>query len=255
MRLAIFVIMASLSTLLILAEAFGFLPQSWSRWLNRNRLSQTVSILRELGFKQDNAGVDNGRGQSLRIKHRLDDFTIKKEVAVGMVDDKIFPEYIDLQGACTEQRQAAFFVRALAAKARSVDRLYDKAGIFTFDFVAAPITGSPILAYEFSQIVGKPLFLHRQAEKFKSSDGAEIHATFDLSVRAPAAGARFVIVDDSTTGGNKVLSLLRDLENFGYKVEDCLIVFEPKGKDARDKLRAVGVQLHTVVEGPEAINV
>ena len=185
----------------------------------------------------------------------LDDVTIKKEVAVGMVDDKIFPEYIDLQGASTEQRQAAFFARALAAKARSVDRLYDKAGIFTFDFVAAPITGSPILAYEFSQIVGKPLFLHRQAEKFKSSAGAEIRATFDLSVRAPAAGARCLIVDDSTTGGNKVLSLLRDLKKFGYMAEDCLIVFEPKGKDARDKLSAVGVQLHTVVEGPKAINV
>jgi hypothetical protein len=49
---AISVLLAA-SAILVVAEALGFLPIRVSRWLNKNRLAQTIDILGKMGLDID----------------------------------------------------------------------------------------------------------------------------------------------------------------------------------------------------------
>ena len=114
------------------------------------------------------------------------------------------------------------------------------------DFIVTPKGGSPILGYEFSKLLEKPLLLHEIEERFLCEEN-DMRKNFDCS-KKPPKGSRALIVDDSTTGGRMVISAIKDLKKYGYDVTECLVVFEPQAKDARRKLASEGVNLISIVK-------
>ena len=55
-------------------------------------------------------------------------------------------------------------------------------------------------------------------------------------------------MDDSTTGGTLLCDTVKDLRKYGYHVNTCLVVFEVRAKDARDRLQKENVQLVSIVD-------
>ena len=149
-------------------------------------------------------------------------------------------------GASTVPGTAEFFAAMLAQHWRTLAGT--KAREPNFDFVVTPKTCSPILGYEFAKLVNRPLLLHNEKEKFRLS-GANLAAVLDFRER-PLDGTRAIVVDDSTTGGDKVLRAVEDIRKHGFQVSDCLVVFEPMVKDARGRLEEQNVTLHSIVTLP-----
>jgi adenine/guanine phosphoribosyltransferase-like PRPP-binding protein len=260
--LNLIIVLTGLSTILVLMDALGFLPYRWARWLNKNRLSFSISLLKELGIKVENAKptLDHfpGKNYAEEARKKIEKFSIDGPISVGKIERAKFDKYIDLSGATTDESEAVLFARFLATHLKKKEILYSSLfDEMKFDAVACPKTGSPFLAYEFAKMVGKPLFVHSAERKFDDakSASAEMRACFDAPFVSLPDKAKFLIVDDSSTGGRKALALIQALRRFEYVIEDCLVVFEPLGKGARKKLEQVGVRLHTVIEGngPKAV--
>ena len=57
-----------------------------------------------------------------------------------------------------------------------------------------------------------------------------------------------LIVDDSATGGRKILEAINDLRANNYIVTDCLLLFEPTIKNVSQMLNDHGVQVHSIVK-------
>ena len=119
-------------------------------------------------------------------------------------------------------------------------------GNYKIDFVVTPKQGSPILGYEFAKLIEKPFVLHEEIERFKGMDN-DMRAVFDCHA-VPKKGAVALIVDDSTTGGTMVCNTVRHLRKYGYKVYNCLVVFEPKNKRGRERLAAEQIGLLSIIE-------
>lgn len=257
----------SISTVLLLAEAVGFLPDKVSRWLNRNRLSQTIVVLKEFGididkhkrcaisadipiYYDDRADLEKGLIEELR---RL---CITENVTVGKTETVYTKFFIDLMGASTNPEIAKLFARYLSTYWKRVVKDKGVVQIPDFDFVVTPKMGSPILGYEFSQIIQKPFVLHVFEDKFQTQvDNPQRKFDFGKHVlHLPEKGSKALLVDDSATGGRKMIDAIEDLRKYGYNVSDCLIVFEPTIKNVRERLRNRGVILHSIIQIGDNIN-
>lgn len=247
-------VLVGFSAILVVAEALGFLPEWASRQLARKRLPQTLGVLREMGLdieavKRRNIAasmVEHTPSGDLapRVKEALRSVTLKKAVQVGDTERVRAEQYIDLMGATTNPDTARIFARHLESFLR---RCILEQGVDPqFDFVVTPKAGSPILGYEFARHLRCPFAMHNRPTKFLAEPD-EFSAHFDCAV-LPQKGSRALIVDDSSTGGDKVLSLIDDLHKFGYEARDCLIVFEPTLKDARRKILGKNVRLHSIAK-------
>jgi hypothetical protein len=114
-------LLLALSALLLVAEAVGLLPDRVSRWLNRKRLAQTISVLRELGLDIDRVKrghiamelVEHFQPASLpeRVKTNLESLTFKKTVGVGSTEVVQAHQYIDLMGGTNNPAVATMFSR------------------------------------------------------------------------------------------------------------------------------------------------
>src|ERR1700751_448945 len=112
-NIALFVISALLavSGLLVVAEALGFLPRRISLWLNRNRLAQTMALLREMGLDVDRLRRRNASmfvtehfqisELSGRVQKALEPLTLKRPVGIGGTEIVQAKRYIDLMGGTT----------------------------------------------------------------------------------------------------------------------------------------------------------
>lgn len=249
-----------LSGTLLVAEAVGFLPNTVSRWLARNRLAQTIEILKGFGIDVDDyrkrnraAELDQTPGataqqrvQKLLAKHKL-----KGPISVGRTVRLETDEYYDLMGASCDPSVARALARDLTAQMRAI--LEERSTTFEdrFSFVAAPKAGAPLLGAAFAQQMRLPLVLHVSEPKF-SGAVEPFRARFDCAA-VPAKGSRALIVDDSSTGGGKVIDLIEDLRSLGYDVQDVLVVFEPQlkaedGSAAAQRLAPLNVRLHSIVK-------
>jgi orotate phosphoribosyltransferase len=249
-------ILVGLSGILVVAEALGFLPEWASRRLNRNRLAQTIDVLSEMGLDIDRLRRRNASmlvvehfqtGEfPMRVQKALEPLTLKKAVGIGAIDVVQAKRYIDLMGGTTNPATAMMFARYLVKFWRDC-LLDDEIDIdANIQFVVTPKAGSPILGYEFAKYLDLPFALHNGQKKFLVNPD-EFRAHFDC-ISLPQEHGRGLIVDDSSTGGEKVLALIDDLRRFGYDALDCLIVFEPELKAARQKIRDKGVRLHSIIK-------
>lgn len=255
---SIVLLLLGLSGLLFVAEALGFLPDCITRWMNRNRLSQTITILEAFGVDVDGVRRRNRAAKldqtpsatiATRVQATLDRHKIKGPVAIGRTVRMNGNDFIDLMGASCNPAVARAVARDLTAHWRSVITDPSSNAEDNFDFVVTPKDGSPLLGAAFAELMGKPFVLHAGEPKFDGAD--RFRALFDCDAQ-PAADTRALIVDDSSTGGGKAIRLVQDLRDCGYKVDDFLVAFEPKlkaesGANAAERLKPQGVRLHAIV--------
>ncbi|MEC9038604.1 MAG: hypothetical protein VX787_03600 [Pseudomonadota bacterium] len=249
----------SISTVASVLIWTGFMPARVTRYLAKNRLSETVVVLKEFG-------IDVERYKKLNLSRSIPNYvdannverslarileacTINKSVYVGKTDQVEVDHYIDAMSLSTDSSDSVQLARILASFWRKrLEEEDSSIRIADFDYVVTPKEGSPILGYEFAKIIGKPLILHCGSEKkFEAeSDDLEFKSTFDAKV-APEAGAKAILVDDSTTGGRKVRQAIDDLRRNHIVVHDCLVLFEPTVKNVRKRVEEMDVSLHAVI--------
>lgn len=246
--LNIIVIITSISGVILVIESTGFLPYKFTKWLTRNKIDTTIEVLKDLGFdiKENKEKVHKclyDEKNIKRIEEKLDKCKINKQVEIGKsTSGHFFSNYIDLMGACCNERTAQDFARELHTYSKNLN--------LNYDFIVTSKLGTPILAYEFSKLVNKPLVLHSEEEKFRLKNGKtdEPKAKFDFGILKPRDLKKALIVDDSTTGGRKILNIISDLRQYKYEVTDCLVLFVPIGKDVEKRLKDRNVNLHKITE-------
>lgn len=253
---ACILILLGISTLIQVCDMCGFLP-GWIRKKFRiNKSQDTLEVLKEFGidankYKRKNAIVGIPRDYDYKniencIETKLKELIIDKEVSVGMVRKTELNYYIDLIGHTCNEECAQAYARILTSYWAETVEKTQAVKTPIIDFIVTPKGGSPILGYEFSKLMQMPFVLHEERARF-DSEKDDMRKWFDCS-EIPPKGARALIVDDSTTGGRMVLSVINDLRKYGYEVSECLVVFEPQNKDARKKLSDQEVNLISIVK-------
>jgi len=170
---------------------------------------------------------------------------INGKVSVGRNRKTKLDYYIDLMGHTCSEEYAVAYAKILSTYWANCIKNTQLINNPIIDFIVTPKSGSPILGYEFSKLLKKPLVLHEDEGRFDTAR-KDMRRWFDCA-DVPPEGSRALIVDDSTTGGRMVISVINHLREYGYVVEYCLVVFEPKNKDARQKLNDLGVNLISIV--------
>jgi orotate phosphoribosyltransferase len=250
----------SLAGVVAVLDYVGFLPAVIARWIARNRLESTLQALKRLGVRlswdEDSRGVGliertlatvgvKQPAYKVHLQQMLEDDTYKGEFDVGKTRMFSGSTFIDVMGSSTNEEKARRYARILKTHAANVQ-------LTPYDFVATPKEGSPILGYEFSRLVDKPLVLGAVEKVRDAGQGAiQEHAYLDFPKSLSLSGKTALLVDDSSTGGSKMLHLAEALAAAGATVTDALILFEPQGKGARERLRSRNIQLHSIVDGPE----
>lgn len=240
-------------------DAAGLLPPWLARWIARNRFGETLKALERLNVR---TRWDDERQSILNLlMSRLEtpsylgvlQTMLAKETYTGEIqigEGRLFTSqgFIDVIGATTRQTAAQQYAQIL-----NTFRL--EKGIVDFDLVACPKSGSPILGYEFSRLTEKQLILGKPpGTSAKIKDPYNIlgaHIELDFPRDVSLQGKRILLVDDSTTGGSKMLSLVKSLRAAGATVHLALVLFEPQGKDARKSLEKEEVRLFSVMSGPK----
>jgi orotate phosphoribosyltransferase len=248
------------ATVFQIAELVGLLPPQMSNWINRNRLRETMRLLKEFGVDIDTtkranrvARLENIASDSLaaRVTARLDSTKIGHPVEVGSRLSVPGDHYFDLMGATSDLRKAEIYARDLSALWRSIAGVGGPVANGDIDFIVTPKTGSPLLGACLADLLEKPLLLHNPEEKFRSHPD-DPRSLFDFSEQ-PLPGSRGLLVDDSSTGGGKALRLIDDLRACGWQVSDFIVVFEPQLKtgtkdNASARLAPKGVTLHSIIK-------
>lgn len=250
-----------LATVFFVFDSVGFLPRRIQRYVYRNRSAQTIDVLKGLGFEVEKVKRENRASKIIerRSADNLEDaakrltgpITIRKQLRVGRIDAVETTSFIDLMGATCKPENAIQAAQLLSSHWRNLIGAAGAQEIPDFDFVVAPKAGSPLIAYEFAKLHQKPLLLHNEQPKFQSDD-VDFAALFDAAYK-PKAGARALMVDDSTTGGRKAVDTIQHLRDAGFTVSDFLVVFEPLtkkaiGRNAAARLSAVDVRLHSIIK-------
>ncbi|MDS1311494.1 phosphoribosyltransferase [Marinobacter xiaoshiensis] len=252
-------VVLSISTFSSVLIWTGFMPAWITKRLAKNRLTETVLVLREFGIDVEkyrklnlSRSVDNhvdANNIERSLSRILDGSTIKKRVHVGKTDQVEVDHYVDAMSLSTGPSDSVQLARILASFWRKKLSEEDPTiRIADFDYIVTPKEGSPILGYEFSKILGKPLILHCGSEKKFETGCANLafQSTFDTRT-VPKAGAKVILVDDSTTGGRKVRQAIDDLRRNEIVVHDCLVLFEPTVKNVRKRVEEMDVSLHAVI--------
>lgn len=250
-----------LSTLVFVLDSVGLMPRGIAKWLARNRQDAVLRSLRILNVR---LVWDEGRSlgddfKRLRnalprrkepayatdLRALLQLHTIEGSVSVGETSAFSSDGFIDVIGSSTDPDVAAKYARILNTYLTDIN-------FVDYDIVATPKDGSPILGYEFARMVRRPLVLGVCRKVQASPGGRESgHFRLDYKIGSSLKDARVLIVDDSTTGGRKMVNLVNELRAHGAVVEHAAVLFEPIGKGARAKLLNIGVTLHAIVKGPQ----
>ena len=114
-----------LSSLVVVADAAGFLLPSASNWINRNQARQTIETLKKLGvdipgLKRRNAAADiklyvEGKTLEDRVRRRLEPKTIKGQISIGSSRPLPSTFFIDVMGASTDPSSAVALASDLYA--------------------------------------------------------------------------------------------------------------------------------------------
>jgi orotate phosphoribosyltransferase len=248
----------ALSGFIFVLDSVGLLPERLAKWFARNRLDSTLKALKLLGVRvlwneeQKTLSLFESALNELNIREPLYKKLLRELLARGTFNGVVHVgqsrqftsvDFIDVMGASTDSATALQYARLLNTH-RSIEN------ITNFDIVATPKSGSPLLGYEFSKLLGKQFVLGCEPKVEDPNKVMGTHLELDYPKALNLSGQRVLLVDDSTTGGSKMRSLIRSLREADAIVEDALILFEPQGKNAREALKADGVRLHSICTGP-----
>jgi len=217
-------------------------------------MRETMDILGEMGIdfkKQRKANLyfrlrshfSSEDENVKKIKEVINNFVKKGKFSVGKTYQLEVEQFADLMSGSCDPNNAIAIARCLSTHIKIKSEISD------FDFVATPKNGSPIIGYEFAKIVNKPFIMHDCNETKYTTSNEEFSALskFDSPIKLEK-GKVGLIVDDSTTGGRKVMMLADDLRALGCVVSDCLVAFEPQGKKGGNLLTSAGIRLHSIVK-------
>lgn len=251
----VILIMLAFSTLIGLLDFLGFLPRSIRSWIHRNANQNTIQTLQHLGFDID---LVQRRNAQARLPHYYQQGDTKTQVLavcrrslrrgvkqVGSVNNVKSNGFVDVMGASTNPDHAELIARLLVTHWRSLLSNPKEVSEVNIDFVVTPKNGSPIVGFEFAKLVERPLLLHNPKPKYKSKK-KEIQSVFDVNSEIPR-GSIGLVVDDSTTGGAKIRSLVNDIRECGMDVKDVLVLFEPEIKKPRLLLESYDLKLHSLI--------
>ena len=252
----VILVVLSISTVIQVCDMCGFLPEWIRRKFRINKSQDTLEVLKEFGintnmYKRKNAIVGIPRDYdkehiSKDVEKKLNELIIDKRVSVGKIRKTELNYYIDLIGHSCNSECAVAYARILTSYWADVVEHTQTVKNPMIDFVVTPKGGSPILGYEFAKLMNRPLVLHEEGKRFDAEE-EDMREWFDCAV-IPPRGSKALIVDDSTTGGRMVMEVIKNLRKYGYEVSECLVVFEPQNKDARQKLSDQEVNLISVVK-------
>lgn len=244
------IILSAISTIILVLEALGFLPHSISKYLIKNKLGLTREVLKEIGVPVKEMKEKIASCLSIETKKHLNEklklITYDIEIEIGETSrGYYFKNYIDLMGVTTNPSYAKDFAGILKSY------IYESSCIdlSKIDLIVTSKLGSPILGYEFSANVNKPLILHSLEIKFRPriSKKYKLQQKFDTGGHKSFKNKTALIVEDSTTGGRKIIQIINDLRDNDINVSECLVIFAPQGKKSTEKLLAEGVTLHTMI--------
>lgn len=249
----------SLATLIFILDAIGLLPRWAAKWLAQNRLDATIRALKSLGVKVAWDGdklpppsrlcraIDSMRGEEpeykTQLKAMLTQHTLETKIDVGHRRNFSSESFIDVIGSTTDSTVAKHYARILYTH-------LDAERMLEFDFVATPKDGAPLLGYEFSILADKPLVLGVCSKGIDSTGKSRSHLILDYPLHMSLEARTGLLVDDSTTGGRKMLELAEALRAEGATINKATVLFEPIGKGARDLLRENQIELNAIVPGP-----
>lgn len=249
-------LLLAFSTLIGILNFIGMLPPKVQNFFRLNRAEDTIKALTSLGFDlekyrriiQANQFPKEFAPKEITkvTRKTLKRYKIKKMISVGRHRRTSVSCYYDLIGGSCKPEVAKYFAKILSTywSMHSQDPL--KIHHADFDFVVTPKSGSPILGYEFAAIAGKPLVLYEESERFQTGD-LDMRSHFDC-YEVPERNSIALIVDDSTTGGDRVCNVVNALRDYGYRVYTCLVVFAPQVKNADKRLAQKQIQLLSVVK-------
>ena len=249
-------VILGIGTLIQVLDMCGIIPSKLRDKLKLNRSQDTIDVLKEFGvnieqYRKANILVGIPRDYSKeklqeKTKQNLEELKIDKLVSVGKIRQTELNYYIDLIGHTCDPIVAQAYARLLSSYWADLIEKTQEIHSLHVDFVVTPKGGSPILGYEFAKLLNKPFVLHEDSDRFVSEED-DMRKRFNCA-KIPEKGSIALIVDDSTTGGRMVIGVINDLRKYGYKVTECLVVFEPQQKDARQKLADKEVNLVSIVK-------
>lgn len=250
----------SLATLLFILDAIGLLPPWAAKWLAQNRLDATIRALKSLGVKvawdgdkpaapgRFSRAIDSLLGEEPEykgsLKAMLAQHTLETRVDVGQRRTFAAESFIDVIGSTTDPEVARHYARILYTHLHA-EKLLD------FDFVATPKDGAPLLGYEFAILASKPLVLGVCSKGKDSTGKSRSHLILDYPLHMSLEARVGLLVDDSTTGGRKMVTLAKALRAEGGIVNRASVLFEPIGKGARKLLLENEIELNAIVAGPQ----
>jgi len=255
---AIIVWILGLAGVVAVLDFAGFLPIWLAKWIARNRLEAALKSLKQLGVRVCwdeeiitlnaleralSAANMKEPAYKIHLQQLLAEDTFGGEFKIGETRSFSSDGFIDVMGSSTSVGRSLEYAKILKTHAAIES-------INSFDIVATPKTGSPILGYEFSRLVSKPLVLGVSKKVNDTNRKMGLHASLDFPIRLSLEGKKILIVDDSSTGGRKIEILVDTLREAGAIISDALILFEPKGKGARELLESKNIKLHSIVVGP-----
>lgn len=238
-------------------DALGLLPDFIARWIARNRLNSTLKQLQLLGVRvswnEDQANLTlfqrlldetciKEPAYKIKLRQLIKEDTYEGTYTIGKGRMFVGNSFMDVMGGSTEFNKVTQYARILNTHA-SLE------GIVDFDIVATPKDGSPILGYEFSKLVGKPFVLGVVEKAFESGNEMGDHLKLDYPKHLLLRNKKVLIIDDSTTGGRKMASLVKALRDSGAIVINAMVLFEPQGKGARELLQENNINLYSIIEG------
>ncbi|MFQ2265859.1 phosphoribosyltransferase [Aeromonas hydrophila] len=249
----------SLSTLIFILDSLGLLPRFIARYLAKNRMDSTLKALDEIGahiswykektpFKNFQIRVCeclNGKPEYVvRLQGLLEEHTISSGVNIGETRSFSTNAFYDVIGSTTCPDVAIEYAKIL-------NTFMSEYEINRFDIIATPKDGAPLLGYELAKMRKTPFVLGVCKKGMVVNNDYKSHFELDYPLTLNLKDKRILLVDDSTTGGRKMLSLAERLRQEGAIIENAIILFEPQGKGAREALKKLKIELHAIVKGPK----
>ncbi len=127
-----------------------------------------------------------------------------------------------------------------------VDLIVERIKDIDFDYITGiPYTALPI-ATLIADITDKPLIYVRKEEK--------AYGTKNNIIGKFSKGGKCLIIDDLITTGESIIETAEIFKKEGIKVSDVAVIIE-RSYDARNKLKEIGFNLHSIIQLDEALEI
>ena len=147
------------------------------------------------------------------------------------------PIYIDVKGLASYPEVNDFVLSSAALLVRNLD----------FDVVCGIESGSIAIAAVMAQKLAKPMFYARRARRYPEAspfEGIKSHELFRK---------RVLLVDDTLVHGWTKTRVIREIREWGARVEACFVIFDRQQQGSTD-LEQAGVKLDSLTNRDAALS-